>query len=133
VIAVAAVDEERRPASFSTRGDHVSVAAPGERLPGVAVGGYSSFSGTSFAAPLVTGACALLLSRAARHAAPLDPLALRRLLMTSAAPFATDADARGCGAGILDLPAALAAVDQLSHRFLDEPSMGLLANQGGRP
>jgi hypothetical protein len=61
----------------------------------------------------VAGACALLVARAARWSQPLGPEAVRRILVGSASRFATGADASGCGAGILDVPAALAAVDAL--------------------
>ena len=113
VIAVGAVDDGRRPAPFTTRGDHVALSAPGVRVASAGIGGYGVQSGTSFAAPLVTGACALLVARAARWSRPLGPEAVRRILVGSAARFAAGADATGCGAGILDVPAALAAVDAL--------------------
>jgi len=111
VIAVGAVDDQRRPASFTTRGDHVVLSAPGVKVPSAGIDGYATHSGTSFAAPLVTGACALLVARAARRSRPLGPVSVRRILSASVSPFAAGADAVGCGAGILDVPAALAAVD----------------------
>jgi subtilisin family serine protease len=113
VIAVGAVDDERRPAVFTTRGDHVAISAPGVRIATAGIDGYAEHSGTSFAAPFVTGACALLVARAARWSRPLGPEAARRILVASAQPFADGADGTGCGAGILDMPAALAAVDAL--------------------
>jgi subtilisin family serine protease len=113
VIAVAAVDDLRRPAAFTTRGGHVALAAPGVQIETASIDGYGSVSGTSFAAPLVTGACALLVARAARHSRPLGPESARRILTSTASPFAAGADATGCGAGVLDIPAALAAVDEL--------------------
>jgi len=111
VIAVGAVDDHRRPAAFTTRGDHVVLSAPGVEVPSTGIDGYAAHSGTSFAAPLVTGACALLLARAARRSRPLGLQTVRRILAASASPFAPGADAVGCGAGVLDVPAALAAVD----------------------
>jgi subtilisin family serine protease len=111
VIAVGAVDEQRRPAVFSTRGDHVTLCAPGVQLASATIDGYGVQSGTSFAAPLVTGACALLVARAARHSRPLGAEAVKRILIETVSPFAAGVDTTGCGAGILDVPAALAAVD----------------------
>jgi subtilisin family serine protease len=111
VIAVGAVDDGRRPAPFTTRGDHVALSAPGVRVASAGIGGYGVQSGTSFAAPFVTGACALLVARAARWSRPLGPEAVRRILVGSASRFAAGVDTSGCGAGILDVPAALAAVD----------------------
>ncbi|MCW5807143.1 MAG: S8 family serine peptidase [Deltaproteobacteria bacterium] len=119
VIAVGAVDDDRRPASFTTRGDHVALSAPGVRIVTAGIDGYVEHSGTSFAAPFVTGACALLVARAARWSRPLGPAAVRRILVESAQRFAGGVDTTGCGAGILDLPAALAAVDALCREDHD--------------
>ena len=69
-------------------------------------------TGTSFAAPFVTSACALLLARAARLSRPLAADAVRDLLMRTARPFPRGADALGCGAGVLDMPAALRALEE---------------------
>ena len=110
VIAVGAVDSGGRPSRFSTRGDHVALCAPGEHIPAAAVDGYQEVTGTSFAAPFVAGAAALLLARANRNAVALTPDELRQTLIATAAPF--PAAASGCGAGVLDLPAALRALDE---------------------
>lgn len=110
VIAVGATDHRGAHARFSTRGDHVAIAAPGERIVSATLGGYAMESGTSFAAPLVTAACALLFARAARRSVPLGPATVRALLTASAAPFA-DGARSGAGAGVLDVPAALRAFD----------------------
>lgn len=77
-LAVAASTVTGRRASFSTSGSHVSLAAPGENvfgavsatapadsfprvaLPGSSAGLYGFASGTSFAAPQVAGAAALV-------------------------------------------------------------------------
>jgi subtilisin family serine protease len=112
VIAVGSVDGSRRPSSFTTRGSHVTLCAPGERVATAGIdGSYTLASGTSFAAPLVASACALILSRAARYSTPLTPSTVRDLLVRAASPFGRGADAQGCGAGVLDIPAALRAVD----------------------
>jgi subtilisin family serine protease len=116
VIAVGAVDDDRRPAVFTTRGDHVALSAPGVRIATAGIDGYVEHSGTSFAAPFVTGACALLVARAARWSRPLGPEAACRILKSSVQPFAPGVDTTGCGAGILDMPAALAAVDALCRK-----------------
>lgn len=111
VIAVGAVGVDRAPAHFSTRGDHVALSAPGDRIVSATLGGYAMESGTSFAAPLVAGTCALLLARAARRSTPLGPAAVREILVRAAAPFA-GGDSRGHGAGVLDVPGALRAFDR---------------------
>jgi subtilisin family serine protease len=111
VIAVGSVGPEGTPSGFTSRGDHVDLCAPGESVPSAGVGGYQLNTGTSFAAPFVAGACALLLARAARYGHPLDGGSARELLMRTARPFPRGADKAGCGAGILDVPAALKALE----------------------
>jgi subtilisin family serine protease len=111
VIAVGSVGPTRSPSSFTTRGDHVDLSAPGEQVPTAGIGGYMLNSGTSFAAPFVAGACALLMSRAARYGQSMDYSSMRDLLMQTAKPFASGCDDQGCGAGILDVPAALRTLE----------------------
>lgn len=121
VIAVGAVGGDQRPTSFSTRGDHVALCAPGERVLSAALEGYQFVTGTSFAAPFVAAAAALLAARGSRRAVPMTGEAVRALLVSSAQPFA-DGPAAGCGAGILDAAAALVALDAMIDRWRsDEP------------
>lgn len=110
VIAVGSVGADARPSPFSTRGAHVALCAPGEEILTPAVGGYQVSTGTSFAAPFVTSACALLLAHAARRSEPLTALQIRALLVQSATPFPRGSDGEGCGAGILHVPRALRAL-----------------------
>lgn len=110
VIAVGAVDRALRPASFSTRGTHVALCAPGRDIVTCGLDGYQHATGTSFAAPFVAAVCALMASRAQRRAWPLSGADCRRLLVASARPFAS-AGVTGCGVGVLDAAAALRALD----------------------
>jgi subtilisin family serine protease len=116
VIAVGAVDDDAAPTAFTTRGDHVAVAAPGLRVVTATREGQARVTGTSFAAPFVTAAAALVVSRALRRAVPLTSPDVRRLLQASASPFAGSGSTDGCGAGVLDILATLQALD----RSLDE-------------
>lgn len=110
VIAVGAVDAMLRPASFSTRGEHVALCAPGRDIETCALDGYQMATGTSFAAPFTTAVCALLAARAQRRAWPLTGPEAREILVASARPFAVSGVA-GCGHGVLDARAALRALD----------------------
>lgn len=121
VISVGAVDASGAPAGFSTRGGHVALSAPGVDVGCAGLSGeIVRCSGTSFAAPFVAGAAALMLAAAYRRGVPLSPYTVRDLLVRSARPFAGHTRPTGCGAGILDVDAALTAVDRWSTVFDDE-------------
>lgn len=120
VIAVGSVGQGYMPSTFMTRGPHVAICAPGERIHVAGLIGYDAQSGTSFAAPFVSGACALLLARAARYSSTLSAFNVRSVLTRSATPFPADAAADGCGAGILNVPAALRCVDDLLQTDLGD-------------
>ncbi|MCF7220875.1 S8 family peptidase [Marilutibacter chinensis] len=123
VIAVGAVGRDLQPASFSTRGRHVSVCAPGREILTCGLHGYQNATGTSFAAPFVAAVCALLASRAQRRAWPLDSEETRELLVESARPFGR-AGVTGCGRGVVDAMAALRLLDRRIDRDLAEASAG---------
>lgn len=110
VVAVGSVGPARHPSHFSATGDHVALLAPGENILTPSIDGYEFSTGTSFGAPFVAGAAALMVARARRAARPLDSAQVRRLLMASATPL-QDPSLPGHGAGILNIPAALAMLD----------------------
>ena len=68
VLAVSAVDVRLRPSRLSSRGAHISFAAPGVGLIVAAPrGGHRQVDGTSFAAPFVTAALAMGLGSKGSH------------------------------------------------------------------
>lgn len=73
VIAVSGVDTLEYLADFSNYGSHIDVCAPAVNLYSSLAGehDWGTWSGTSFGAPLVTGACALVKSSRS-PAIPLD-------------------------------------------------------------
>lgn len=80
-LAVTAVDRSRQPYRRAARGAHIDLAAPGvEVWVAAAIQGARAKSGTSFAAPFVTAAVALL--NATRH--DLTPAGIAALLAHSA-------------------------------------------------
>ncbi len=110
VIAVGSVRQDGTRSSFSTYGAHVALSAPGEHIVGVGRRGYRRATGTSHAAPFVSGAAALLLAHAARAGRALGADEVRSLLTGSAQP--SPAPPHEVGAGVLDVAAALALLDQ---------------------
>jgi subtilisin family serine protease len=127
VIAVGSASPEGRPSAFSTSGEHVALLAPGERVLTTGRGGYQKVTGTSFAAPFVAGAAALLVSRAMRQSFPLDGRDVSRLLCESARPLPAGTPT-GHGRGVLDAHAALRRLEReiaqraTAHTSLREPA-----------
>jgi len=123
VIAVGAVNSRAEPAPFSTRGPHVALCAPGAGIWTCGIGddkgALQRASGTSFAAPFVTAACALLAARANARAWPLSGARARELLIQSCRPHAR-ADTVGYGAGVLDIYAALKALENAMDADSDD-------------
>ncbi|MEC9488464.1 MAG: S8 family serine peptidase [Halanaerobium sp.] len=106
VIAVGAIDGNGQLADFSTRGDWISLVAPGVKVLSTLPGNtYAAWDGTSMATPHVTGAVALLLS--ANPA--LTTGQVKRILEASADPIGNGFTPE-YGHGVLNVEAALAEV-----------------------
>jgi len=104
VLAVSATDSADGLASFSSWGPEVALAAPGHKIASFLPGGAAAkHSGTSFAAPHVSGSLALILS-----ANPLLTAAEAvGILLKYCAPLCPERDPR-FGAGLVDAGAAVA-------------------------
>lgn len=63
VIAVGAIDENNKRATFSSVGEDLELMAPGVNILSTIPGGYQINSGTSSAAPFITGVAALILEK----------------------------------------------------------------------
>lgn len=115
VITVGATDTQDRRAPYSDWGSAVTLSAPGgTQAEGVDVWWNQRLTerrGSSYAAPLVAGAASLLL---AQHP-ELTPAEVKTILERSARPFADGGcdpqHQAGCGAGVLDVTAALQAAE----------------------
>jgi subtilisin family serine protease len=111
VIAVTSVDHSGRRSAFSTYGSHCALAAPGEDIVSMGIQGYRMSSGTSHAAPFVSGAAALLVARGRRAGRELNGGQVRDLLVASAAPLGGGGFSPETGHGLLDAAAALRRLD----------------------
>jgi len=116
VIAVAAVDANFVKADFSDYGVDVDLSAPGvDLLSAFGDVDIVPWSGSSFAAPFVSGAVALILERYPC----LEPWEVRELLIQTVQPDNNPPELDGkMGAGVLDLDALTLALarDRCSMR-----------------
>ena len=109
VLTVAATDQRNQTAFFSTASLGVDLAAPGVAVPGAIprifdASGYAlSLSGTSFSAPIVTGATAWVWT--ARPT--LDNTQVFELMRSTATDIAAEGFDRDTGFGLLSIPNAL--------------------------
>lgn len=122
VLTVGAVDQEREPALFSSRGAAAGAGKPDLVAPGVGVvsampgGGYARLSGTSMATPHLAGVVALMWS--ANGSLIGDVATTTRILRDTARPL-PEPDEFSCGgggavtgAGLVDAHAAVLAAQK---------------------
>jgi subtilisin family serine protease len=112
VISVGSVNRQGDRSTFSSYGGGLTLCAPGERIVSLGCRGYAVSSGTSQAAPFVSGAAALLVSRARRNQRRLEAADVERLLVLTATPLSGGGFHRETGHGLLNIEAALRRLDQ---------------------
>ncbi|MFM7381691.1 MAG: S8 family peptidase [Microcystaceae cyanobacterium] len=123
VLAVGAVNARGRPLDFSNWGETYQsqgILAPGENIRGAKPGGGTvELSGTSFAAPIVAGVAALLLSLQAQRGETPNPQAVRQVLLDSALPcnLTENNSDRQCLVGVLNI---VGAVEKLTGETMSE-------------
>ena len=123
VICVSSVNSDKEISEFSNRGPQVDVAAPGEDVTSTGVDStvtpiayYLTESGTSFAAPHVAGAAAILLANGRPASSVLDAI------QATAQQQGTEIPNDEYGYGILDVGAAL--LYQSFNVIIDRPQNG---------
>ena len=114
VIAVGSMSLDGEHSLFSTTGEHIALCAPGEDIVSAGLKGYRFSTGTSHATPYVSGAAALLLSSARRRGHELNAQQVRDLLCETATPGSAMATRNEIGSGMLNIPAALRRLDQIT-------------------
>ncbi len=113
-VAVSAVNRNGQIADFSSRGPEVDIAAPGQDIVSTWLhGGYAKLSGTSMAAPFVSGVVALVLAKH-RQSGGKTPFRTQAELLEHLRRTATDAGPTGqdpnFGYGLINPESMLAAV-----------------------
>jgi subtilisin family serine protease len=94
VIAVTAINGSNGFASFSSQGDEVDLTAPGVSIPSTyKKAGYKTLSGTSMAAPHVSGTAALVLEKNAN----LTPAQVKSCLQDTAKKLGLPPEQQGSG------------------------------------
>jgi hypothetical protein len=131
VFTVAATDRNANVAPFSSRSPWTDIAAPGVGVLAAVPtwkdpSGFTTLSGTSYAAPIVSGAAAWIWTLRPR----LDSSQIATILRRSAHDIDADGFDPASGSGILDIPAALATPSPI--RDPQEPNDDVrLVSDGG--
>lgn len=101
VMAVAAVDSSTTIAYFSSPGAQVDISAPGVAVLSTIPGGkYATYSGTSMAAPHVTGTVALVIQAHRANGLPTGYVDIRNSITSNATPLGA---ANNYGAGLVNV------------------------------
>ena len=113
VVGVGAIDSAGAKAGYSQSNESVWVAAPGSGIWSLSYtnpNGYVSGSGTSFAAPCVSGLAALALEKAGKEGVDLTPQGFQDLLAFTAQDAGEAGYDYDYGWGIVNAPAMMAEI-----------------------
>ena len=116
-IAVGSMSLAGQRSEFSTTGRHIALCAPGEDVFSAGLTGYRESSGTSHAAPFVSGAAALLAARALARGHALTGAEARQALCYSADGATPNPET---GWGMLNIPAALDHIDHMQFQTQED-------------
>lgn len=117
VLSVGALDAEDERAGFSNHGPYVDLSAPGQGIFSTfPENGYGMASGTSMAAPHVSGVAALVLARFPHYGSE----DVRAILINSTDPVKTD---KALGRGRINAAKAVQTDQPLPRAALDLPAM----------
>jgi subtilisin family serine protease len=102
-IGVGAVDKTGKACEFSCRGKEIVVAAPGQDITSTWLAdGYATISGTSMAAPFVSGVLALYLSEARAEGVKVDHTAVLKALQDTCRDVGDPGRDHTYGWGLMD-------------------------------
>lgn len=115
-IAVGSYKEGRALSAFSAYSEigHVDFVAPGDEILSTYLNKqYAVMSGTSMAAPFVSGILALLISKHKKENTPYTSEKLRSLLSSATIDLGSEGDDEKFGKGIIDVNSALRQIKGL--------------------
>jgi subtilisin family serine protease len=105
ILAVGAIKRDTSYASFASIGGYIDVIAPGDGVPTYnASGSLTTAVGTSFSAPYISGAAAILIAQKPTILAS----SLEELIKTCVTPLPAVSSATGMSAGLLNIAKAKA-------------------------
>lgn len=137
VIAVGACNHDGRPCPFNNYGPKLqrkALLAPGVDIPALtSAGELIQVTGSSFAAPIVSGVVALLMQAQQRATDAIDIEILERILFSSLWPCQpeTGEDCACVMAGRLHIPALIQALYEHYRVLSVGDSVGMTAMEGG--